>query len=65
MDVIQIVKEYLISKKYDGLYCHDCSCDIEDLFPCTDYSGECRPGIKVPCPDDCGDHDFHIKVRVE
>lgn len=63
MEVVDIVKEYLIKNKYDGLYsCESgdlCCCTIDDLEPCGEMRGNCEAGHKVPC--ECGEGcDFHI-----
>ena len=49
------VKEYLIENGYDGLYCKDCSCKTNELFPCSGLGGyihKCKAGYKT----DCGYH---------
>jgi hypothetical protein len=65
MNVKQTLKElkaWLIENGYDGLFCAgECACSVDALAPCgeTDFS-ECEPGYKVPCPESCGCHDWHI-----
>jgi len=45
MTVEQIVKEYLESHGYDGLYDTDCGCKKDDLIPCEyEYIKSCKPG---------------------
>ena len=64
--VKEIVRDYLIRHKYDGLYCEDyvfcvdnCGCELSDLFPCGEIYEYCKPGYKAMC--DCGDGcAFHI-----
>ncbi len=62
LTVKEILKQWLDRFGYDGLYCEACSCDLSDLGPCclSENILSCEPGYKVPCPEDCGDHDFHI-----
>lgn len=63
MNVREIIQAYLKANGFDGLVSNgDCSCDIDDLFPCIggDWIAECEPGHEVPC--DCGEHDFHISI---
>lgn len=59
-DVLDIVREYLITNGLDGLVAEggECACDLKDLEPCENLDGSCQPGHKAPC--DCGDHDYHI-----
>ena len=60
-NVFEIVKEYLRTHGYDGLYEEngECACDLADLMPCASEGiPNCLPGYKVPC--DCGDHAWHI-----
>ena len=59
MNVKEILKKHLKDNGFDGLYCEDCGCDMNDFLPgdmCP--LPECEPGYKVEC--DCGDHDWHI-----
>ena len=67
VDVKEIVKEYLIKNKFDGLWSDECACEISDLIPCEDSWGfsKCKPGYKFPCPESCGEHDFHIGEKKE
>ncbi len=58
--VIEIVAEYLDREGFDGLFCDECACKKDDLAPCGNIYGDCTAGYLQPCPDDCGDHDFHI-----
>lgn len=66
MNVHDIVKYYIESNSYEGLYCDDCSCEKDDLFPCGENNvSMCEPGYKFPCPgeDNCdlgGGCKFHI-----
>jgi hypothetical protein len=60
-DANEIIKEYLRQEGFDGLY-HpgDCACVLDKLMECGSYPGECMPGYLQPCPEDCGEHAFHI-----
>jgi len=57
-----IIAHYLKLHGYDGIYNPEgeCSCALKDLFPCTELSYDCKAGHRMPCPDDCGEHDYHI-----
>ena len=61
MDVIEIVREYLEEKNFDGLFSEfgECACLTNDLVPCDSCFDLCQPGYRTSC--DCGEgHDFHI-----
>ena len=61
MTVIEIIEKYLEDNNYDGLYCQDCGCSKEELFPCMINEGifDCKPGYKKPC--NCGEScNYHI-----
>ena len=45
--VQEIVKEYLTTHGYDGLYNEDCGCQINNLSPCGDDIIFCRAGCKT------------------
>jgi hypothetical protein len=68
-DIKDIVADYLITRGYEGLWNEfiDCGCEISDLMPCDEPSGDCRPGVKIPCPkDECvlgGECEWHIGLR--
>ena len=47
--VFEIIKDYLIENKYDGLCGDECGCDINDLAPCDGYEGKCTPAYKHEC----------------
>lgn len=62
MTVKEIVKKYLEDNGFDGLWSeYDCACKKDNLMPC---GGEdilnCEAGYLMPCPEDCGEHDWHI-----
>ncbi len=63
--VVDLVKQSLIARGYDGLYSEagECACDTSDLAPCGEMQHDCIAGFKVPCPQDCGEHDWHIQHR--
>ncbi len=60
MDLFGFIKQCLKEKDFDGVYYPGtCSCDIDDLFPCGEFSTVCRPGVKMPCDCELG-CDHHI-----
>lgn len=71
MNITEIIKQYLIDNKYDGLYNPNlnCGCEIinDDLFPCSpDLSHDCRPAYKHTydgsCHENCDlDYDQNEK----
>lgn len=67
MIVREIVKAYLDANGFDGLFNGDgdCACRKDDLCPCGENCMDCTPGYKSPCPEDCGDHDWHISASKE
>jgi len=67
VNVKEIVKEYLIKNKFDGLWSDECGCEVSYLMPCEGEWGfsKCKPGYKLPCPEDCGEHSFHIGEKGE
>lgn len=60
--VRSIVNDYLQLHGYDGLfYPGECACLLDDLMPCGgDSIPHCEPGYRTECPEECGEHDFHI-----
>ena len=61
VNVKKIVADYLVKNKFDGLWSDECACELNDLMPCDDWGiDNCEPGYKIPCPKNCGEHDFHI-----
>jgi hypothetical protein len=56
----KILEERLTNDGYDGLYspAGGCACEVGNLAPCGQISGDCTAGWKVSCS--CGDHDWHI-----
>jgi len=67
MTIEEIVKAWLESNGYDGLFYDNfaCGCELNDLMPCgVPYLG-CSAGYKVPCPgpekcENDGDCPWHI-----
>lgn len=49
--VEDIVKSYLVTNGYDGLYndMGECGCTFEDFAPCEGDFSECQPGHKFDC----------------
>lgn len=49
--VREIVREYLVSKGYEGLVNVDaeCGCDLADLIACDGPSDECRAAYRYDC----------------
>ena len=60
--VLEIVKNYLITNEYDGLYNEDgeCGCVPKNLDPYNCMTSECRPGYRNKCNCQCNDHDYHL-----
>lgn len=59
VDLGDIVKEYLDTHGFDGLYSSgECGCYKDNLFPCESPQADCAAGYRTEC--DCGDHDYHI-----
>ena len=65
MNVEEIVGKWLVENGFDGLFNADgeCACEIGDIAPCCEISGDCQAGHRVPCPEDCGEHSWHIVRR--
>lgn len=54
MNVQEIVIQYLRQNGFDGLYYPgECGCEINDLAPCGEMTGQCEPGVKKSCT--CGE----------
>lgn len=51
---------WLTRRGFDGLYYPgECACKVDDLYPCGERQN-CEPGVLKPCPETCGEHDWHI-----
>ena len=68
MNVIEIVKKYLIDNGYDGLHhACGCGCGLDDLVPCGDIEEKCEAAYANNCPTcggykQCWDEDPDITV---
>jgi len=57
----EIVRGFLLSFGYQGLYSNGCGCRLEDFMPCEEPNVyECKAGYSNNCgecldKDDCGD----------
>lgn len=66
--VADIITNFLIVNKYDGLFNIDepCACKMGDLWPCGDGPfTNCEAGVKMKCPKDehCDCGSWHIGAR--
>ena len=53
-DGVQMIKSYLESNGFDGLYTDECGCELSDLMPCGgDFAVHCQAGYKT-----VGDFEF-------
>ncbi|WP_294043259.1 hypothetical protein, partial [Thiolapillus sp.] len=63
-DCRDMVAAYLREHGFDGLFCDECGCSLDDLMPCgtNDWAWACQAGhIKPGCTEACGQGcDFHI-----
>lgn len=65
LEVFDIVKAYLVSNGFEGLYNSDCecACTIDDLMPCGEMQHTCTAGYVVPgcsCGEGC---EFHVESK--
>ena len=44
MDVIGMIRQWLIAHGYSGLCWDDCGCALDDLCPCGEPRGDCLAG---------------------
>ena len=50
MNIRGMIIQHLKKNGYDGLYYDgDCGCELDDLFPCGEFSSDCKAGYKMPC----------------
>ena len=63
MDVVKIVKRYLLDNDFEGLcsFMGDCGCEIDDLMPCCGPCAACEPGHKHVADPSTG-WDFTIST---
>lgn len=63
--VKKIMEKIIKDGGFDGLYNvnDDCGCNANNLMPCDGMINDCMVGHKIMCC--CGDHDYHIGIRVE
>jgi len=63
IQVTEIVKDWLKSHGYDGLYTDECGCRIADLAPCGgEGMSECCAGVYKPCDPAMG-YDYWIGLK--
>jgi len=65
MTVEEIVKQWLTDNGYDGLFNDECGCELKDLGPCGEMTGDCTAGYKVAgccCGEGCA---YHILPAVD
>lgn len=64
LNCADIITKYLTDNGYDGLYCNECCCVIDNLFPCCTDITLCKAGHLLPCPgpgcDNFGVAHIHI-----
>lgn len=53
--VKEIVEKFLTTHGFDGLYskCNRCSCEVDDLMPCSDYDNicDCQAAYRYPATE--------------
>jgi hypothetical protein len=52
--VREMIKASLLADGFNGLYCDDCGCGINDLAPCDEIGMGCKAARKSTCTK-CGD----------
>jgi hypothetical protein len=65
MNVEEVVKGHLVKNGYDGLYCDNCSCTIDELF-CNCYDNICayyEYGYSWYPPNECVAGYLHRCIR--
>lgn len=70
MNAFDILKDWLATHGYDGLYnaSEECGCVLDFLNPCGECSNDCLAGYKIECDgslDHCDEDkcDWHIGER--
>ena len=69
MTVDEIIRDWLRSHGYDGLYQEDgeCGCLLSDPYPCGEGMGDCKAGVLGKCnAETCangGGCNWHIVER--
>ena len=50
LDLVQLIRDWLLQQGYDGLYSDDCGCFLDNLMPCSEPGNltDCQPGYKIP-----------------
>lgn len=60
MNIVEITKDWLKKNGYDGLYqLGECSCSLNDLFPCGELYVDCKAGYINEVDPEIG-YDFFI-----
>ena len=57
MTVKDIIRDWLVTHKCDGLCSEECGCRLDDLIPCGESSPDCVAARLGEPPDDT-DFDF-------
>lgn len=67
LTVYQIVQAHLEREGLEGLWNEvgECACEVHELGPCGQMDQDCQAGVKIPCPPECGEHEWHIGPREE
>lgn len=50
MELLDMVKKYLVDNGLDGLCNDGCGCGLDDLAPCGDPEADCQAAVKLVCP---------------
>lgn len=51
MTIKDIIEKYLKDNGFDGLAGDECGCGVDDIFPCSEFCGQCEPAKYVKCED--------------
>ena len=53
MTIKEILANWLKENGFEGIVCHDCGCDADDLFPCIDGPDQyAQPAYRVPASEE-------------